>query len=302
MQRLEDLVLFAEVVDRGGFAAAARALGMQRSKLSRRVAELEQRMGVRLLQRSTRQMALTPAGEQIYGHAHALAESARLAFNVAMEIKGTPGGVLKITAPAPLSTSVLVPIVAEFNRAYPSVTVELDTSERMRDLITDKFALAFRAQTAPLYDSSLVARQLAEVPMMVVGSPALLGARPLQHPEQLADLRWLASGNADEYKELDFFQQQRQYVLRYLPQFTSGDLRVLLAAAVAGIGAVCLPRYLCSEPLSRGELVCALDAASGWQASAAHIHAVLPSRRGVTYTTRLFLEFVAPRLEAAMQA
>src|ERR1700744_4229346 len=105
MERLDDLLLFAEVVQKAGFAAAARSLGMQRSKVSRRVAELEQRMGVRLLQRNTRCISLTTAGEQIYGHARKLADEARAAFSVAAEMNGEPRGVLRITAPATFSAA-----------------------------------------------------------------------------------------------------------------------------------------------------------------------------------------------------
>jgi DNA-binding transcriptional LysR family regulator len=193
MERLDDLMLFAEVVQRMGFAAAARSLGMQRSKLSRRVAELEERMGVRLLQRNTRRVSLTPAGERIYGHARTLVNEARAAFNVAAELNGEPRGVMRISSPASLAAVSLMPIVAEFCRQYPHLQVLVDTRYRQGDLVAEGFELAFCIQSTPLEDSSMVARFIGDVPMMVACSPTLLERHgKLLHPSQLPVFSLLA--------------------------------------------------------------------------------------------------------------
>jgi DNA-binding transcriptional LysR family regulator len=303
MERLDDLVLFVEVVEHAGFAAAARSLGMQRSKLSRRIAELEQRMGVRLLQRNTRRVSMTPAGEQVYGHARTVSEQARAAFNVAAEWNGEPRGALRLTCPAPFAAAALTTVVAEFCRLHPQLHVLIDASDRKTDLIGEGFELAFRAQGAPLDDSSMVARLIGDVPMMVVVNPTLLASQDrLQHPDQLLELGLLAHATHDGVKSLQFSQGGRNvHTLHYTPRLSSGNISVLQAAAIAGMGAACLPRYLCRDALATGQLIDAFDSQAGWRSDAAQIYAIQPARRGIALATRLFLEFSIPRLAKVLR-
>ena len=296
MERLDDLVLFVEVVERTGFAAAARHLGMQRSKLSRRIGELEERLGVRLLQRNTRSVSLTPAGEQIYGHARGVVEEARAAYNVAAELNGEPSGLLRMTCPVPFAVKVLTPIVAEFGQKYPRLRTLIDASDRVKDLVSEGFELAFRAQAAPLSDSSLIARPLGNIPMAVVASPALIKTHgPVQHPQQLADLGLL--GPHDGRQSIHFSHaEEGDYLLTYEPRLVSGNLLVLEAAAMGGLGAACLPRYLCRQALLSGELVELFDKESTWAPHAGQLYALLPTRRRNTLAVKVFLEFALPRL------
>jgi DNA-binding transcriptional LysR family regulator len=144
LERLDDLVLFKHVVEAGGFAAAARNLGMQRSKLSRRIAELEQRMGVRLLQRNTRRMAMTDAGQRVYHHACAVAQEARAAFDIAAELKGEVRGTLRITCPVSFAGAALMPVIREFCDLNPHVNVAIDASDRMSDLVAARAGKGLR--------------------------------------------------------------------------------------------------------------------------------------------------------------
>jgi DNA-binding transcriptional LysR family regulator len=298
MERLDDLLLFAEVVQQAGFAAAARSLGMQRSKLSRRVAELEQRMGVRLLQRNTRCISLTMAGEQIYGHARTLADEARAAYNIAAELNGEPRGVLRLTAPASFATAALMPVIAEFSCLYRQLDILVDSHDRVPDLVAEGFDLAFCVQTAPLVDSSLVARLVGEVPMMIAASPALLESfGQLTHPEQLSGFRLLAQASRGGMKSLRFFHaNEGSHTLEYIPRLMTGSVAVLQAAVIAGMGAACMPRYLCEDALRTRQLVDAFKTHAGWRPEPATLHAILPARQGATLSTRLFLEFALPRL------
>ena len=304
MERLDDLMLFAEVVERNGFAAAARSLRMQRSKLSRRVAELEQRMGVRLLQRNTRRVSLTPAGEQVYGHARGVADEARAAFNVAAEWNGEPRGTLRVTCPASFAATALVPVVVEFWEQHPQLHVLVDASDHRSDLIEEGFELAFRAQSMSLEDSSLVARPVGDVPMMIAVSPTLLAQHGrLSHPEQLSAVGLLAHASRDGIKSMRFLHRGKaEYTLEYAPHLISGNIAVLKSAVIAGMGAACLPRYLCKDALDANQLVDAFDAHAGWGVKSAQMYAILPARRGVALATRLFLEFSLPRLAVALRA
>jgi DNA-binding transcriptional LysR family regulator len=303
MERLDDLLLFAEVVQKAGFAAAARSLGMQRSKVSRRVAELEQRMGVRLLQRNTRCISLTTAGEQIYGHARKLADEARAAFSVAAEMNGEPRGVLRITAPATFSAAALMPVIAEFCRLYPQVDLLIDTRNWVPDLVAEGFDLGFCAQTGPLADSSLVARTIGDVPMIMAISPALLEqSGQLSHPDQLAGFRLFARATQAGVKTLRFLHPKHGgHAIEYTPHVMTGSVAVLQAGVVAGIGAACMPRHLCEDALRANRLVDAFKVQAGWQPEPATMYAMLPARRGATVSTRLFLEFALPKLALALR-
>ena len=203
LHHLDDLLLFSEVVEKGGFSAAARVLNMQRSKLSRRVAELEARLGLRLLQRNTRRVSLTPMGEQIYVHALAMAREARSAFDLAAAMGDTPSGLLRMTAPSALAVTLLGELVARFCLKHPGVRVLLDTRDQIIDLVGEGYDLAFRAQGASLTDSRLVARELAPVPLILVGTPAMAQAAA-RHPRELNALPLLAHATQDSPQSWHF--------------------------------------------------------------------------------------------------
>jgi DNA-binding transcriptional LysR family regulator len=304
MRKLDDLALFAAVAERGGYAAAARSLGMQRSKLSRRLAGLEQHMGVRLLQRNTRRVSLTSAGEQVYRHARVLVDEANAAFDVAAELHGEPRGVLRLTCPGAFAATALVPVISEFCGRHPQLHVLIEAGDRRLDLVGEGFDLAFRAQAAPLDDSNLVARLIGPVPMMMAVSPRLLSqGKALKHPEQLSELGVLAHETHEGMKTIDFTQGKlSRYTLRYTPRMLSGNMTVLQSAVIEGMGVACVPRYLCGHHLANGQIADALDVGCGWKPQEAQVYAVMPARRGVPPATRLLLEFAMPRLAARLRA
>ncbi|MEW6340975.1 MAG: LysR substrate-binding domain-containing protein [Pseudomonadota bacterium] len=302
MERLEDLVLFAEVVQQTGFAAAARSLGMQRSKLSRRVAELEQRLGVRLLQRNTRSISLTAAGEQIYRHARTLANEARAAFKVAEEMNGEPRGLLRITAPATFAALTLMPLAAEFCQRHRQLDILVDTRNWVPDIVAEGFDLAFCLQSAPLGDSSLVARTIGTVPMMVAASPELVAHGRLSHPVQLCAFKLHARAAQGGLKTLRFVHPaQGEYTHEYLPHLITGSVAVQQAAVIAGMGVACMPRYLCGDALRANQMVDVFEDGSGWGPEPATVYAILPARHGVALSARMFLDFAVPRLAAVLR-
>ncbi|EHK63120.1 LysR substrate-binding domain-containing protein [Achromobacter arsenitoxydans] len=297
IHRLDDLLLFNEVVEKGGFSAAARVLNMQRSKLSRRVAELEGRLGVRLLQRNTRRVSLTPMGEQIYAHAQALAREARTVYDLAASMGDTPGGLLRITAPSPLAVNVLSDLVARFCQTHPGVRVLLDTRDQVVDLVAEGYDLAFRAQATSLTDSRLIARELAPVPRILVCSPAMAKAAP-RHPLDLAGLPLLAHATQDGPQTWRFAGPAGDSAaVEFVPRCVSSNMAALRTMARAGLGAALVPRYLCKDLLDKGELVGLLP---GWNAEPARIYAVMPARQGEPLALRRFLECVAAALPALL--
>lgn len=304
MERLDDLVLFKHVVEAGGFAAAARNLGMQRSKLSRRIAELEQRMGVRLLQRNTRRMAMTDAGQRVYHHACAVAQEAKAAFDIAAELKGEVRGTLRITCPVSFAGAVLMPVIREFCDVHPHVNVAIDASDRMSDLVGENFEVAFRMSSTPFADSSLVARTIGEVPMCMAAHPALLqGQAAIAHPDDLRRFDLLAHSGHDTARGLAFTHPaEGRRLLQFTARLLSGNMSVLHAAVLNGLGLACLPRYLCAPYLAAGHLVDVFDVQDktrgGWQPEPVKAYALMPASRGMTLATRSFLDFCIARLAA----
>src|SRR3569623_101998 len=173
-QDLNDLYLFALVVEHGSFPAAGRAAGLTTSRVSRRVADHEERLGVRLLHRTTRKLALTAIGEQYYQHCRAKVAAAEAAAEVVEQVQASPRGRMRVACPVTSAQSVLGPIVTAFMHRYPEVRVSLAATDRVVNLIDEGYDVGIRFRATPLDDSSLVARALGESPTYLVARPALL--------------------------------------------------------------------------------------------------------------------------------
>src|SRR3954462_12241203 len=191
MQDLNDMLYFAEVVDRGGFAAAGRALGLPKSKLSRRVAELESRLGVRLLQRTTRKLSLTEAGELYHRHAVAMREEAEAAEEAVAMVQNEPRGTVRVMCPITLAQTTIGPLLPRFLKEHPLVRVEMQLTNRVVDLVKEGVDVALRVRPTLEDSGSLVVKKLAESQSLVVASPSLLE----QHgkPASVEDLAKLPS-------------------------------------------------------------------------------------------------------------
>jgi len=299
MNRLEDLILFAEVVERSGFSAAARSLGMQRSKLSRRIAELEKRMGVRLFQRNTRRVSMTQAGELVYAHARTISDEVRQAFNVVESIGNEPRGTLRITCSATFASNALLPVVSEFRETYPFVRFSINASDNYVDLISDKVDLAFRVSSGPLDDSSLIVRTICDLPMVLAAHPRLLqGPSGLPHPKDAAGMDLLGLTLKDQEYEVWFQHSQgERFALSGTPILVCNNMSTLQEATLAGLGIAVLPGYLCQEAMRKGLLVNVLSPRSGWNPTDSSAYALMPARHGLPFTTRIFMDFSLPRLK-----
>lgn len=293
IEDLNDLYLFAMVVEHGSFTAAGRAAGMTTSRVSRRIAGLEERLGVRLLHRTTRRLALTPIGERYYEHCRAMVAEADAAAEAIEQIRSSPRGRLRITCPVTLGQTAIGPIVAAFMQRYPEVQVSVSATDRLVDLIDDGFDVAVRYRALPLRDSSLVARTLGESHNLLVASPALLDrhGRPA-HPADLATLPSLAKTGQPDAWRLHGPDGSTQ-TIAHRPALDSDDWLVLREAARAGIGVVAMPDEVCGADVAAGTLEVVLPE---WGLPGASMHIVYASRRGVVPAVRAFIDFAAERL------
>ncbi len=297
MQDLNDLFYYVQVVDHGGFAPAGRALGLPKSKLSRRIAQLEERLGVRLLQRSTRRFAVTEIGQVYYGHCKAMLVEAEAAQEAVARTHAEPCGTVRMSCPVMLLELQVADMLAGFMAAHPQVEVHLEDTNRRVDVIGEGLDLAIRVRPPPIEDSELALRVLARRSQCLVAAPALLAGRPL--PGVPADLAALPS--------LDLALPQHEHVwqllgpdgaqaaVRHRPRLVTRSMGALRAAALAGVGVVQLPTMLVREAVAAGTLV---QVVPGWAPRGEIIHAVFPSRRGLLPAVRALVDDLAARFAA----
>lgn len=297
MQDLNDLYYYVQAVDHGGFAPAGRVLGMPKSKLSRRIAKLEERLGVRLIQRSTRHFAVTEAGQSYYMHCKAMLVEAEAAQEAIDTLKNEPRGVIRMTCPIPLVNAYVGGMLADFMVCYPHVTVQMETTNRRVDLISESLDLALRARHPPIQDSDLVMRILADRSQCLVASPILI--QRLGFPATPAALNsWPSLGLGGILQQMHtwvlYGPDGAQVTLHHTPRFVTTDMIALRDAAVAGVGVVELPVIAVRDQLTAGLLVKLLP---DWAPRRIIIHAVFPSRRGLLPSVRTLIDFLAQRFE-----
>jgi len=295
MEDLNDMLYFAEVADRGGFAAAARALGVPKSRLSRRVAEFETRLGVRLLQRTTRKLSLTEAGERCHRHCVAMREQAEAALDAVAQIQGEPRGTLRVACPVTLAQTNLGPILHLFMARYPLVRIDMRVSNRVVDLVEEGVDVALRVRPSLEDSGSLVIKHLAWTQTLLVASPVQLARQG--RPGSVADLERLDSVSMSAVEGRSVWQlagpEKQAHTFTHQPRLVADDLSTLKLAVLQGTGMGLLPDYMCQDELRDGRLARVLP---GWGPPPAVFHAVFPSRRGMAPTTRRFLDFLAEHI------
>ncbi|WP_162586889.1 LysR family transcriptional regulator [Variovorax sp. RA8] len=297
MQDLNDMVFFAEVAERGGFAAAGRALGIPKSRLSRRVAELEARLGVQLLQRSTRQLSLTPAGELYLRHSIAMRDAAEAAAEAIAQVQTEPRGLVRISCPITLAQSGVGVLVSQFMRRYPAVQIEMRILNRAVDLIEEGIDLALRVRPVIEDSTTLVAKQLAVARGVLVASPEQLRRQgPVSMVGEFARLDTVAQSAADGRVSWCLEGPDgASHTVQHRPRYLADDLLTLKFAVVEGIGASILPGYMCKEDLEAGRLV---EVLPGWGPPASILHAVFPSRRALVPAIRKLIDFLGEHVGA----
>jgi len=301
MQDLNDLWYFAQVVEHGGFSPAGRAIGVPKSRLSRRIALLEERLATRLIQRSTRSFTITDAGQLFYRHCRAMIIEAEAAQEAMESLQAEPCGLIRLTCPVALLHVHVGEMLAQFMLKYPQVTVQLEETNRRVDILNENIDLAIRVRPLPLEDSELVMRKLATRTMCLVASPDLVTRFGL--PASPADLQhWPSLARArvqNHYRWVLTGPEGQEATLHHQPRFITTDMLALRAAAVAGVGVVQLPLLMLDEQMREGKLVRLLPE---WRAKPEIIHVVYPSRRGQLPAVRALIDFLAEGYNALVES
>lgn len=291
---LNDLYYFVQVVEYGGFAPAGRALNLPKSKLSRRIALLEARLGMRLIQRSTRRFTVTDVGQTYYAHCRAMLVEADAADEAIALLHEEPRGIVRVSCPVVLLDSLVGTMIAAFMAACPRVEIHLEATNRRVDVVGEGIDVAIRVRPPPLEDSDLALRVLAERGQCLVASPALL--RELGTPAVPADLTRLPSLDHGVPQAAHVWRLRgpdgAQAEIHHQPRLVTGGMLALRAAAVAGVGVVQLPTMMVRDEVARGELVTVLP---NWAPRREIVHAVFASRRGLLPAVRALLDFLTER-------
>ena len=306
MLDLNDFLYFVQVVERRGFTAAGRTLGMPKSTLSYRMKKLEAELGVRLLNRTSRHFAPTQAGEEFYRHAASLVRAAGEAESLVRQRVKEPFGVVRFTAAIGTAQFALREILMSFIKEYPRIQLSEYVTSRQIDLLAENFDVAIRAHSGALPDSTLVSRTLADAPwILVAGTDSLeKGGSPktpqdLQHFPSL--LVWRANTTPVWRLRLQAKSHRRQseVAVPLAPRMVSNDLSSLKQAAVNGMGIAALPAYVCKSELHSRQLTRVLP---GWLAGESTFTALTPHRHGLLPAVRLFVDYLARHLPASVKA
>jgi DNA-binding transcriptional LysR family regulator len=288
VDQVGSLALFARVVQHRSFSAAAREAGLAKSAVSRRIAELERALGVRLLHRTTRTLSLTEEGIRVHEHARALVASADAVQDVVGVATGAVRGILRLNATVAFSQLYLTNAVVRFLALHPEVEVHLSTDERLVDVVEGGFDVVFRI--GRLTDSSLVARRLATDRLVVCASPDYLArAGTPRVPADLLQHACLHYALVPRAAEWRFRQGNRTLEVSTRGAFSCTDGLSLRAALLAGAGLAALPSMLVAEDVAAGRLHLVLEGARHAEFG---IHAVTAHRTQVPPRVRALLDFL----------
>jgi len=293
MEDLNDIYFFASVVQYGGFSAAARAIGVEKTRLSRRIAALEKRLGVRLLQRTTRALALTEAGQRFFERCVATVEEAQAAYDSVAELRREPAGFVRLSSPVLLTQRCLAHALPGYMTVHPKVSVFLEATDRTVNVIEERFDIAIRAKPVIEDVAGLVAKTLGHSQRVLVVSPAFLDH--YGHPENPPDLpKFNTVASTDDILDggarwnltnLD----NRTQSIKLKPKLVTSDLRVRLQAAIRGIGIALLPEQVVAAPLKEGLVDRVLPQ---WSGAKNILHLVYPTPRGMLPSVRSLIDYL----------
>lgn len=290
MLNLNDLRIFVGAVECGGFTAAGRRLGLPKSTVSKRVAELEAALQARLIHRTSRSFALTDIGRDFYEHARAAVIEAEDAEAIVRRRQAEPSGVVKITASVPTAQLHLASRIPLLARTYPKLEIQLDVTDRFVDLVQEGFDIAVRSHFAPLPDSDLMQKRMRCDPIVLLASPDYLERRGTpESPQALAAHDGLLSGPSAKVWRL-IYESGPTIEVAPIPRLIADESSLLLGAAVAGLGVTCLPSMMCSAALADASLARVLP---DWTAGSVTTTILTPHRRGQLPSVRAVIDFLS---------
>jgi len=289
MDTLTSMKVFAAVVDTGSFAAAADRLDMSRAMASKYVAHLEEHLGTRLLQRTTRRLTLTESGSTYYERCTQILADILEAEEGALHLNENPRGTLRLTMPVSFGTLHMGPVVSEYMRQYPDVKVDILLADRRVDLLEEGLDMAIRI--GALTESGLVARKLASDRIVIAGSPDYFKRNGTpKTPADLANHNCLLYTYAAAGDEWKFNGPGGPHVVKVSGSLRASNGDMVKLAALGGVGVIRQPIFLCAEELRDGRLV---EVLHDYRADELGIYAVYPSRKHLPAKVRTFVDFVA---------
>jgi DNA-binding transcriptional LysR family regulator len=301
MEDLNDYVYFSQVVAHGGFAAAGRALNIPKSKLSRRVAGLEERLGARLIERSSHRFRVTEIGVSFYDRCRTMLAEAERAKAVVCEANGEPQGPVRLSVPLGLIDVSVAAMLPEFLSRYPRVQLQVLATDRRIDLVNERIHVAIRARTTPDTETDLMMRVLGRARRILVASPALAQRiGPCGDISNLATVPTVSmSDPVSEWVEDDTWQflgpEQKQFTLQHRPRLMCRSVPTLLAAVKAGTGVGLLLEHVCAQDLNEGNLVRLLP---DWHTVEGTIYLVFTTARGLPPAVRALIDFLVERFKS----
>lgn len=297
---LNDLYYFVKVVEYGGFSQAGTALGIPKSKLSRRVADLEQKLNVSLIYRSTRQFHVTEIRQVFYQQCKNVVDEADIAHELICSVQTHPKGTIKLSCPVALLQVYLQDLLIDFMVKYPDIDVQILAVNRPVDVISEGLDLALRVRSLPLDDSGLMMKVLGYSRRVLVASPSLFidKGEPTE-PEQLVNYPML--GNTEHSQRYTLTLKNSDdlsFTQHFTPKLATTDVLTLYHAALKGVGIARLPLGVVEKELQTGALVAVLPE---WQFPEDIIHAVYPSRKGLLPSVQLLLSYLAENISSAVK-
>lgn len=288
MLDFNEMVIFVKVVEAQGFTAAATNLGLPKSTVSRKISELESRLGARLLQRTTRSVRPTELGALYYERCARLVTEAEEAERAISQCQEQPRGLLRITLPVDIGISIMSAVTREFMQQYPEIRLQVDISDRYVDLVGEGFDLAIRAGT--LEDSTLVAHRLYTDRMLVCATPGYFKQRGIpRSPEDLKQHDCVVFSAQRSSETLKFSRPRGEVVVEISGRIGINNLNAIRGVCLTGAGIGLLPELHCQDLIATGELVSVLD---DWRVREGGIYAVYPSPRHLTPKVRAFITFL----------
>jgi DNA-binding transcriptional LysR family regulator len=303
MLNLNDVHLFVQIVEHGGFSAAGRALHLPKSTSSHRIRALETALGVRLLDRSSRQLALTAIGEAFYVEAVDMVRLAESAAAVVRARTSEPSGLVRYTTTVPEAQLAMQPALGDFLKRHPKICLLENTSAGEIDLFSGTFDVAIRTHREPLLCSHFIHRVLATTHWHVFASQAYLAdANPIRDPKDLPSHPSLIKLGNQPSAAWTLGREggvSEEHVLHSAPRIITDNIASLKAMALAGLGVTALPAYVCNEEVRSGALVRVLPE---WTAGHSTVSALVPESRGPLPAVRAFLDHLAVALPQVLKA
>lgn len=295
MTPFHEIELFIQVIDSGSISKAAEQLGLSVSAASRYLISLETRLGVVLVQRTTRKLTLTDVGAEFYRRSRSVLADMREAEAVARDSMVKPSGLLRVTASLSFCLLHIEPLLPDFIRKYPEITVDIIAANRYLDVVDNNVDVAIRTRPYEA-DSNLTIRRLAQTRRMLAASPGYLGLHGLpQHPAELAQHKVLIYDYAVNPTTLALTRGTEAHTAHVSPFLSTNDGQIVVQAALNDMGILVQPKYIIHDQLSRGHLIPVLD---DWRLPLLTMNIAFQTRRHMPAKARLFIDALVERFKA----